>query len=301
MHNLPFNKPGRFYKGNLHTHSTLSDGLLSPEAVCRLYRELGYDFLAITDHFMDSFNFVIADTRPYCAPDFTTLIGAELHAWATSTGELWHILAVGLPLDFAPNLPNESGPELAVRALKSGALVAVAHPAWYNLTEADVLALGPLHAIETINGISADHNDRIDSWYMLDVMMARGYRYNALATDDAHFKPTQNDVGRGWVWVKSEQLTSDALLHALKMGEYYCSTGPKIFDIRFKKGGIIKIHCSPASSVFVTGKGYLSAYKHGNGLREVELNIKHFKDCPYCRVTVRDAYGGRAWSNPIWL
>ena len=37
-------------KGNLHTHTHLSDGLLSPEAVIARYRALGYDFLAITDH-----------------------------------------------------------------------------------------------------------------------------------------------------------------------------------------------------------------------------------------------------------
>ena len=33
---LPFALPGRFYKGNLHTHSTRSDGGLSPEAGLRL-------------------------------------------------------------------------------------------------------------------------------------------------------------------------------------------------------------------------------------------------------------------------
>lgn len=29
----PFSAPGRFWRGNLHTHSTLSDGALSPEVV----------------------------------------------------------------------------------------------------------------------------------------------------------------------------------------------------------------------------------------------------------------------------
>ncbi len=38
----PFSKPGRFYKGNLHTHSTRSDGGLSPEAVCAFYRRMGF-------------------------------------------------------------------------------------------------------------------------------------------------------------------------------------------------------------------------------------------------------------------
>ena len=38
----PFSSPGKFYKGNLHTHSTLSDGALSPEQTVSAYRERGY-------------------------------------------------------------------------------------------------------------------------------------------------------------------------------------------------------------------------------------------------------------------
>src|SRR5229473_3164042 len=37
-------------KGNLHTHTTFSDGRLPADEVVARYRELGYDFLAITDH-----------------------------------------------------------------------------------------------------------------------------------------------------------------------------------------------------------------------------------------------------------
>ena len=47
-----FTAPGRFFRGNLHTHSTLSDGRLEPEEVCRRYRAEGYDFIALTDHFV---------------------------------------------------------------------------------------------------------------------------------------------------------------------------------------------------------------------------------------------------------
>jgi hypothetical protein len=57
LKNLPFQRPGRFFKGNLHTHSTVSDGSLPPEDVISLYRQHGYDFLAITDHFRDRFGF----------------------------------------------------------------------------------------------------------------------------------------------------------------------------------------------------------------------------------------------------
>ncbi|MGL5010699.1 MAG: phosphotransferase, partial [Paracoccaceae bacterium] len=30
-----FRAKGRFWRGNLHTHSTRSDGILAPEEVCR--------------------------------------------------------------------------------------------------------------------------------------------------------------------------------------------------------------------------------------------------------------------------
>ena len=55
--NLPFSLPGRFYRGNLHTHSTRSDGRLEPEEVIGRYKEQGYDFLALTDHFMERFEY----------------------------------------------------------------------------------------------------------------------------------------------------------------------------------------------------------------------------------------------------
>ncbi len=97
---LPFDKPGRFYKGNLHSHSTNSEGTLPPKELARLYREAGYDFLAVTDHFRQRYDFPITETCPYRREGFATLLGTELHAPETTLGEDWHILDVGLPPDF---------------------------------------------------------------------------------------------------------------------------------------------------------------------------------------------------------
>ncbi len=49
------------------------------------------------------FNYPIADTKPFRNNRFTTILGAEVHSGAMQNGELWHILAVGLPEDFAPS------------------------------------------------------------------------------------------------------------------------------------------------------------------------------------------------------
>ena len=45
-----FSMEGRFFKGNLHTHTTESDGDADPEWVANWYKEHGYDFLVLSDH-----------------------------------------------------------------------------------------------------------------------------------------------------------------------------------------------------------------------------------------------------------
>ena len=45
---LPEN--GTFYKANLHCHSTVSDGKLSPEEMKAEYQKRGYSVIAYTDH-----------------------------------------------------------------------------------------------------------------------------------------------------------------------------------------------------------------------------------------------------------
>ncbi|HEV2472858.1 MAG TPA: CehA/McbA family metallohydrolase [Chthonomonadales bacterium] len=301
MHRLPFEKPGEFRRGNLHTHSTISDGHLTPEQACRYYHAAGYDFLALTDHFLRQYEFQIADTRPLRTADFTTIIGAELHTGETELGNLWHILAVGLPLDFAAYPSGETGPQVAQRAADAGAFVAVAHPNWYGLTGADCASLAAAHAVEIFNGTAADHNDKADSAYMLDMLLARGLRRDACATDDAHFTPARADTLRGWVQVKSKSLHPDALVEALRAGLYYSSTGPQIHDIRISPGPVMRVQCSAVDRIFVTGAGSNVKSESGFGIIRAEIELKPFERDGFCRVTLRDSAGRRAWSNPIWL
>ena len=77
-----FTAPGKFHRGNLHTHSTRSDGALAPDEVCRRYQAEGYDFIALTDHFVGMYDYPITDTTPYRNDSFTTILGAELHTGA---------------------------------------------------------------------------------------------------------------------------------------------------------------------------------------------------------------------------
>lgn len=298
----PFSRPGRFWRGNLHTHSTLSDGRRSPEEVCRFYEAAGYDFLSLTEHFMEQYGWPMADTRPFRSACFTTIIGAELHPAQDrmELGAPWHILAVGLPLDFAPSPLEETGPDLARRALDAGAFVVAAHPQWFTMTDRDVEALGLIHAIEIYNASCADDNDTADSAYMLDLLLARGRRLSACATDDAHFVLNSRDREAAWVMVKSEMLEPDALVAALKAGNYYSSTGPVIHDLVIEPGQRLWLRCSPANRVFLLGGPATFVALREQGVTEAEFDLSEWQS-PYARVLVRDGEGRKAWTNPVWF
>ena len=301
-----FTAKGRFWRGNLHTHSTRSDGVLSPEEVCRRYKAEGYDFMALTDHFVGAYGYPIVDTVPMRDAGFTTILGAELHSGAMANGELWHILAVGLPAEFAPsNSPSfvpvagqETGAEIAARAVAAGAFVAIAHPQWSGLTLADARTITAAHAVEIYNHGCAMGCDRPDGFAIADLLLTEGRKLTLSATDDAHF--SEPDHFGGWVMVKAEANEPEALLSALKAGHFYSSQGPELRDVRIEGGKLI-VECSAVSSIVALGWGTGAKAVHGHSMTRGEVPLDRLNNSPWIRAAVIDAAGKRAWSNPIWL
>ena len=301
----PFSKPGRFWRGNLHTHSNQSDGALPTSEVIQAYKNAGYDFVMLSEHFVDHFNFPINDTRGFRGNSFTTLIGVELHAPETSAGELWHIVAAGLPLDFKPPQQGETGPQLAARARDAGAFIAIAHPSWSRYTIEDGRALLPsAHAVEIYNHGCAIENDLGDGWYLHDQLLNEGSKLTAIATDDAHFK-TPDHFG-GWVNVKAQSLDPDEILSALKAGHFYSSQGPEICGIELS-GKNITMTCSPVDTITVVCGNSRTCVKTGKSITSASFDLKRLESgwllkrpSPWFRVTVIDHAGKKAWSNAFW-
>lgn len=301
-----FTAPGRFWRGNLHTHSTRSDGVLDPGEVCRRYRDEGYDFLALTDHLIGAYRYPIVDTEAFRTNRFTTIIGAELHSGPMANGELWHILAVGLPKDFEPpHAPDfgvhegmETGPAIAARARAAGAYVAVAHPQWSGLTLADARGIEAAHAVEVYNHGCAAGCDRPDGFAINDLLLSEGRRLTICATDDAHFH--EPDHFGGWVMVKAQENDPDALLEALKAGLSYSTQGPEIRRIEITDR-TVEVECSAAVSVIIMGQGTGARGVHGHSMTRASVPRDRLRDSPWIRVTVADAAGRRAWSNPYWV
>lgn len=297
MKNLPFGRPGRFDRGNLHAHSTNSDGLLEIGEVCRRYKDAGYDFISLSEHFLEDYNYLISDTRPYRDENFTTLIAAELHQGKTKIGEPWHILAVGIPLKFAQPGADEDAAQIAERAASSGAFIGIVHPSWYGLTTEDAKSITCAHAVEIYNHGSVVEIERGEDWPFCDLLLNDGWRLNGFATDDAHY--LTHDAFGGWINVHSESLDPDSLCEAMKAGRYYSSQGPEIHDIRIT-GGELHIECSPAANISLQGRGARSRFLSGDNMTTATFPTDRFEEA-YVRVTVRDEKGKRAWSNPIWF
>jgi hypothetical protein len=94
---------GRFFRGNLHCHSDRSDGLGGPEEVVAAYRDAGYDFLCLSDHFEGEYGWRVTDTQPLRDEKFTTILGAELCLAPWERRDCYWVTAAGLPPDFGPS------------------------------------------------------------------------------------------------------------------------------------------------------------------------------------------------------
>ena len=302
-----FRNPGKFYRGNLHTHSWNSDGLLSPETVCKKYKDEGYDFISLTDHFVGLYNYPITKTEKFRSENFSTMLGAEVHSGSMENGEIWHILAVGLPENFKPpNCPSflpvddqESAVELAKRCKEAGAFISIAHPQWSGMSFNDAVSLASLaDSVEIYNHGCAVDCDRPDGTHMLDLLSSSGFRLNAIATDDAHFKT--RDFFGGWVYVKAKKNDPNHLLSALKNGDYYSSSGPLIKNVEFNEK-FIEITCSEAQKVIALGHGSASNSIQGENLTSCRINLEMFFNSKWIRIVVIDKNSKKAWTNPIWI
>ena len=300
---LPFAQPGRFYRGNLHGHSTNSDGRrwsagrvhppISPERLRlrRADRPLHRRRTALISAIRVN---SAATISPRCSA-LSCIRGRS------SPARPWHLLAVGLPLDFETQREGDTGASVARRAMEAGAFVAATHPNWYAFTVADFETLDAADAVECYNGGCDAASDRGYSWHFIDMLLHRGHRVGAIAVDDLHAAPGSNDFMRGWVQVKAEALTPEALLRALKAGHYYSSTGPQLHNVEFlgrdKLGGRVLAGAADPGQRFESAG---ARRIRGGGLRGAEFDLSEVES-RWLRVTVRDEAGGRAWTNPLWL
>ena len=291
-------------KGNLHSHTTNSDGAPPPQERLDGYVNQGYDFLCLSDHYKITF------TNTVEAPDeFVLIQGAELHPNNPFGGKGHHFLAFGIHEDMDTlKMP----PQHVIDSVKEqGGSIWLAHPHWSSVNiMRDTLPLKGLAGIEVFNttcrcsgrGESSIH---WDDWMDLDDKL-----YPALANDDSHaLESAERDTYQGWNWARVKERTPEAIMDALINGAGYTSTGPEIHDIQLKRTDdgsdnhrIIEatIRSSEVQRYYAVCDAYGSEYREpGKTFETATFSIR--ANSRWVRFEAVGPDGTKAWSNPFDL
>jgi hypothetical protein len=314
-----FFRSGGFYKGNLHTHTTRSDGRRSPETVVREYRARGYDFIAITDHN------IYSDFSGLGGGDFLVLPGMEINAPPEPGNDSeYHFLVLPgtkemreravLPqyghdfrLDLEPRHRAEYLQPVIDDAVMRGNWITVNHPFWSRVEYDQILALRNISGIEVYNFCSAVIENTGESYQCWDAVLRNGVRMVGTSVDDSHHFFPENSGGfdayGGYVMVKAESLSLDGITRALAGGSFYGSEGgPEIHDF-YVEDGRAHFHCSPAARIYFGGRARNMRWKiadpGGELLREFVSPLLGGE--LYIRAECYDRFGRKSFTNPIWL
>lgn len=293
-----FPEGGIWLKGNIHSHSTVSDGIFTPRELAELYASAGYDFLSMTDHNVFVPHSELPEER------LLLLTGLE-HDIEYSPDKCTHVVGLAAAGKKAAGYlcKRYSARELTDQQLidmmrEDGQFVSLAHPVWSRMEPEDVLGLDGFHAIEVFNNGTEHlcHGGNAEIFW--DLLLRHGRNVLATAVDDVH---VADDLFGGWVWVKAAGRSVEAVLDALFSGAFYPSAGPVIHDFGMDDRTVY-ICCSDCREIhFVTypprGKSFFA--EDGKLLTEASHTLTGRE--AYVRAVCVDTNGHSAWTNPIFF
>ena len=328
-------KNGKFYKANLHCHTTCSDGKLTPAEVKEAYRAHGYSAVAFTDHYL------ILPHTELCDKNFVALHGYELEIHAdtepVSQSKKTHLTLIARRPDnllqiayhrekyvkgnmrkmratavFDKNAPDyervhspEGVSDIMQTAKENGYFVIYNHPTWSLDDYSDYAAYDGMHAMEIYNYSSLNAGFEEINGRVYDDILRGGNRIFCVGADDNHnAKPLDSkysDSFGAFTVIKAPQLSYTALTDALFRGDFYASTGPSIKEL-YCEDGRAYIRTSAAERIIMhcgCRRTYVAIREDKSRLTAANFAIP--EDAVYIRFTVMDKYGKRADSNAYFL
>lgn len=302
-----FSAPGQWYTGNLHSHTTNSDGAAAPEEVVAWYARNGYDFLCITDHdcitdvsLLDGHGMLLIPGIefgyiPDEAPDFfLDMLGinvAQLPAYLDpdGTGRVHYDSSI-------------SPQRIIDDVRKDGALAIMCHPYfWLNMTE-PYLRYTAYDGLEAYNYVCEELCGRGNQEVYWDTALHRGRRLWGFATDDSHLP----DFGHAWIEVKAKEKTVVSILEAIRQGRFYSTTGIRIFDVTYDDQSVSVTFDRPCDVAFMTNMSVMvrardNTHQLVDGTVRYTATVPFPKDKTFLRIELIDAHGKKAYTNPVYF
>ncbi|GIV19205.1 MAG: phosphotransferase [Armatimonadota bacterium] len=268
-------------KGNLHAHTTLSDGELPPDDMLDAFVRRGYDFVALTDHD------VVALPNEQHPPQILFLPGVEHSAQQ-------HILRINVASTLPHDLSYQSVIDLTVQ---EGGLVILNHPNWGenfdHWRDTQLLHLERYHGIEIYNNVIEyleGSSYALDRW---DRLLSAGKQVWGYANEDTH---RTLQIGSAWNAVNVRERSKEAVLEALKEGRFYASTGVVIEEITVEDS-IYRVRTQNARELrLVTLQGQVIERVSGS-----QAVFSLSKARIYARVEALGEGQARAWTQPVFL
>ena len=276
------------YKIGLHTHTSFSDGRKTVEEASEIYKNSGYDAIAVTDHWVyhgeDTVNGLLL------------LSGTEFNTGdnRTENGNM-HIVGVGMSGDHGITR-QMSRQEIIDRINASGGIAILAHPDWSLVSPEFASSLHGFSAIEIYNTVSdCGESFRPYSGYFIDIMANKGYILPLVADDDVHYYDGSDEC-KSFVMVKAERLTKENILDAIKKGDFYSTQGPELLVNR--DGRHITVECSPADRICFVSNLAWAPHRclRDKGRTHAEYDAVNGESWLRVEITTPS---GDAWSNII--
>ena len=331
-------KDGNFYKANLHMHTTVSDGRMTPEEVKEEYKKRGYSVVAYTDHealvphteltddtFLAITSYEVATNNNITPDDFRFMKTYHMNLYSKDPNKdvspvfnmalLWiekvaqYMSDEAKAVDWPREYTNESINALITRAKEDGFLVSLCHPNWSLQNYPDYSELKGFWGIECYN-TGCVRGGYPDTMQPIDDLLHLGEKVFPVAADDAHgSKEDPNDCFGGFVMIKAGRLDYDTIMEALEKGDFYASSGPSIEEL-YLEDDVLHIKTSPAVKIEVITERRIRRCIHGEGMTEAAFDLgdyltksrrfsgKHWPS--YFRVNVYDAAGEQAHTRAFF-
>ena len=308
--------PGYWFAGDVHLHTTHTDGQHTVDEMAQAAIDAGLDFIIVTDHdTLRPLEDINSANMTY--DDFLVMLGVEI------TQDWGHFVAYNVSyLPYEINEKMRESPWEAQEAIDGllehnpDALIFLAHPLFPNFPW-DYPDTEGFHGIETWNSYdnrSYDHPDSVSAFAWWDELNNDGRRILSTAVSDAH---RRDYIGSTRIHVYAPSLEEDSIIAAIRNGTYYGTNGPELtFSAgNTMMGGSHRVGRGTNSVSLTVGGSYTSNITQANLIVNGDIehtwfpNEAEFSDTHTIEVSRGDfarleifADGNHfAFSNPIWF